>query len=663
MRVRGTAGWFLLSLILCLGACHPGVQPDRQRLLSPEGEYAYPVANPFAATVIGTPEPARVILPKEIPIQQRSLSIVDDRVVPDVFWYENRFRYSLATQRGKAPLVFIVAGTNAGYANRLSRFLQEVFFVAGYHVASLSSPTFPNFMVTASATSVPGRTSQDASDLYRAMQRVLRDVESSVPVDSVSLVGYSLGGWQSAFVAELDDRERVIDFQKVLLINPPVSLYRSSRVLDDMLIDNLPGGIDQLDVFINRVLGQLTEVYQRSQAVDFSQDLLYQAYVALRPTNDQLAALIGAAFRLWSANIAFTADVMSRSGYLVPADRNLRVSTSLTPYFDAGMRRGFIEYFEDLLYPYYKARDPAVTRQQIIAEASLERIEPYLASSEKIGVITNVDDVILAPGDIDFLRRTFAGRATIFPNGGHCGNMQDPHVVAAARAVCRRMSLQRIVCLRAGAMATAFCLLAGCAGIGAPSDEAVVADAAHGADRPSFIAVDDPWEGLNRRIYKFNAQADRWVLLPVVDAYTTVVPLPIRDRVSDFFANIGSLVTFANQVLQLKFEGAFETAMRFGANSLLGMFGLVDIATPMGLPRYDEDFGKTLGSWGFEGGPYLVLPILGPSNVRDTVGIVTDTAAFAIVDPFGASSIQSRYPRDHGSRHRQRPLRAILSLF
>ena len=434
MRVRGACGQLLLTLILGLGlgACHPALQPERQRLMSPEGVYAYPVANPFAATVIGTPEAARVALPKEIPIQQRSLSVVDDRIVPDVFWYENRFRYSLATQRGRAPLVFIVAGTNAGHANRLSRFLQEVFFVAGFHVASLSSPTFPNFMVTASATSVPGRTSQDASDLYHAMQRVVRDVERRVPVDGVSLVGYSLGGWQSAFVAELDDREQAIDFQRVLLINPPVSLYRSSRVLDEMLVANLPGGIDALDAFINGVLARLTEVYRRSQAVDFSQDLLYQAYAELRPTDDQLAALIGVVFRLSSANIAFTADVMSRSGYIVPADRDLRVSTSLTPYFDAGMRRGFIRYFEDLLYPFYKARDPTVTRQQFIAEASLERIEPFLARSEKIGVVTNADDVILAPGDLDFLRRTFAGRATIFPNGGHCGNMQDPHVVAAA---------------------------------------------------------------------------------------------------------------------------------------------------------------------------------------------------------------------------------------
>jgi len=180
-------------------------------------------------------------------------------------------------------------------------------------------------------------------------------------------------------------------------------------------------------------------------------------------------------------------------------------------------------------------------------------------------------------------------------------------------------------------------LMAGCASTGEATGET-------DAPRPSLIAVDDPWEGMNRHLYAFNALADRWVLLPVVDAYTFVVPWPIRDRVSDFFGNLGDLVTFGNQLLQLKLPEAGQTALRFGTNSLIGMFGLVDIATPMGLPKYQEDFGQTLGYWGVGAGPYLVLPILGPSSVRDTAGLATDTVAFAVVDPFGASSIQTKYP-------------------
>ena len=399
--------------------------------MSPPGAYDYPLADPTAATVVGTPELDRVALPREIPIEEHDLTIFRDREIPDVFWYEDTFRYSLAPQPDRAPLIFLIGGTNAGYNSRLSLLLQQAFYIAGFHVVSLSSPTYPNFMVTASTTGVPGRTSQDAADLYRAMQRVLREVSGRVDVADVYLAGYSLGGWQSAFVAARDRDEQAIGLRKVLLINPPVSLYRSSAVLDRLLIDNLPGGIDNLDAFIDQVLAKLTPFYQRSQAVDFEQDFLYRAYVEARPTRRELAALIGITFRLASANIAFTADVLSRFGYIVPSDRTLSVSSSLTPYFDKSMRRGFGDYFEHLLYPYYQARNPALTQDEMIAESSLESIGDFLANAGNVGAVTNADDIILAPGDLDFLRRVFGTRATIFPSGGHCGNMNDRHVFAA----------------------------------------------------------------------------------------------------------------------------------------------------------------------------------------------------------------------------------------
>ncbi|MFO1145304.1 MAG: alpha/beta fold hydrolase [Rhodospirillales bacterium] len=429
--MRKAAGGLLLVLVLALAACHPAFKPETERLMAPEGTLAFPFKNAFVATVVGTAAADRVVLPKDIPIQQRTLPVVEDRVVPRVLWYENRFRYSIAAQSGKAPLVFIVAGTNAGYSTRLSTYLQQLFFTAGFHAVSLSSPTFPNFMVTGSTTSVPGWTAQDAADLYQIMQRVLADVRPRVEISDVSLTGYSLGAWHSAFVAALDQKQQAIGFRKVLLINPPVSLYRSSRVLDEMLVKNLPGGIDNLDAFVRNVVERLAELYRQNQGVTFSHDMLLDAYDALRPTEEQLAAVIGAVFRLASANIAFTADVMSQSGYLVPVGRELRISTSLTPFFDAGMRRGFIQYFEELLYPYYQRRYPTLTRQQIIAAASLESIEPFLAQAPNVGLVTSKDDIILAPGDIAFMQRTFGERATFFDNGGHCGNMMDAHVAAA----------------------------------------------------------------------------------------------------------------------------------------------------------------------------------------------------------------------------------------
>lgn len=428
--MRVAARGLLVALVLVLAACHPAFKPEAERLMAPEGAHEAPFSNPFVATVVGTPAANRVVLPMDIPIQQRTLPVVGDRVVPRVLWYENRFRYSIAAQSGKAPLVFIIGGTNAGYNNRLSTYLQQLFFTAGFHAVSISSPTFPNFMVTASTTSVPGWTAQDAADLYRVMQGVLADVRQRIEVSDVSLTGYSLGAWHAAFVAAIDEKQQAIGFHKVLLINPPVSLYRSSQVLDDMLVKNLPGGIDNLDAFVRNVVNRLVELYRQNQGVTFGQDMLFDAYRALNPSEDQLAAIIGAVFRLASANIAFTADVMSHSGYLVPPDRELRISTSLTPYFDAGMRRGFIQYFEELLYPYYHERYSTLTRQQIIDAASLESIEPFLSQATNVGLVTSKDDVILAPGDVEFLQRTFGDRATFFDKGGHCGNMMDAHVAA-----------------------------------------------------------------------------------------------------------------------------------------------------------------------------------------------------------------------------------------
>jgi phospholipid-binding lipoprotein MlaA len=160
----------------------------------------------------------------------------------------------------------------------------------------------------------------------------------------------------------------------------------------------------------------------------------------------------------------------------------------------------------------------------------------------------------------------------------------------------------------------------------------------------SPLEVYDPLESWNRRVYKFNAQADRYVLLPIVDAYKFTVPVVLRDRISDFFNNLKTPIVFANALLQLKFADALASALRFGANTTFGMAGFVDVAAPMGLPKFNADFGQTLGFWGVAAGGYLVLPILGPSNYRDATGTAVDFAASSMVDPLGALSLDSARP-------------------
>ena len=134
----------------------------------------------------------------------------------------------------------------------------------------------------------------------------------------------------------------------------------------------------------------------------------------------------------------------------------------------------------------------------------------------------------------------------------------------------------------------------------------------------------DPWECFNRDMYVFNYYFDKYVFLPIVGAYEWVTPDYVEERLSAFFNNLEELSNLTNNLLQLKGSGAAITTGRIVVNSTVGILGLYDPATKWGMPEYDEDFGQTLGHYGVGAGPYLVLPILGPSTLRDTTGIVTD---------------------------------------
>ncbi len=138
------------------------------------------------------------------------------------------------------------------------------------------------------------------------------------------------------------------------------------------------------------------------------------------------------------------------------------------------------------------------------------------------------------------------------------------------------------------------------------------------------IEMYDPWEGWNRGVYRFNYGFDKYVFLPLVKGYQFITPEPARQGVTNFFNNLFEIRNFANNLLQGKIEGSVNTVFRFAFNTTLGLGGLLDPATDMGFPEWREDFGQTLGVWGAGPGPYFVLPILGPSTIRDTSGLVVD---------------------------------------
>jgi phospholipid-binding lipoprotein MlaA len=143
----------------------------------------------------------------------------------------------------------------------------------------------------------------------------------------------------------------------------------------------------------------------------------------------------------------------------------------------------------------------------------------------------------------------------------------------------------------------------------------------------SSTQTKDPWEGMNRAIYAFNDKLDKDVARPVATAYVRAVPTPARNRFHDFISNLGEPIVVINDALQGKFKQALQDTGRFLLNTTVGLVGLFDPASDIGLPHHDEDLGQTLAHWGVPSGPYLVLPVLGPSTVRDAGSLYVDVSA------------------------------------
>ena len=152
------------------------------------------------------------------------------------------------------------------------------------------------------------------------------------------------------------------------------------------------------------------------------------------------------------------------------------------------------------------------------------------------------------------------------------------------------------------------------------------------ASVPGGPTEGDPFESYNRAMFSFNDGLDKYFLKPVAEGYDTVVPNPIKTGVSNFFSNLGDIFVILNDILQFKFTQAIEDTGRFIFNSTIGLYGLIDVATPMGLEKHNEDFGQTLATWGVADGPYIVLPFFGSRTLRDTSDLIVEPQVNPIYD-------------------------------
>ncbi|KEI73009.1 hypothetical protein GV64_21860 [Endozoicomonas elysicola] len=396
--------------------------------------YQYPIQNPFLSTVMGTPEHLWPDLSGPA-INEINLKIYHPLAtgpIPSAFSNSRRATVRFAWQNRPAPLIFLVAGTGARFNASKVEFLKRVFYRAGFHVVQLSSPTSSDFMVNASNTHLPGISRQDASDLYRLMQASLKRIEQfnqRLVINDIYLAGYSLGALDAAFVGALDDRKEVIGFQRILLINPPVYLERSIQNLDQLTRVKVQGVDDTTELF-NRFFDQLAEYFRKNNHLDVDDSLKEVIGREVETMSDgELALLIGVAFRFSIASMVFTADIMNRTGLIVPEGQPITVTESRTPFFHRSMHWNFQQYLERLLLPSLNLHrrqqgDSLLTRKDAFLQSSLPVLERWLKKSKNIGVMHNADDLIIDQEGLSFIYDTFGQRAKIYPYGGHMGNLQ-----------------------------------------------------------------------------------------------------------------------------------------------------------------------------------------------------------------------------------------------
>ena len=385
--------------------------------------YNFPIDDPYSATIIGSATMMTPGVSENIPLKVYEIQIKDKKDIPDVFWYASKFKFSFSKQKNKkAPLIFVLAGTGSDYNTTRVKFMQRIFHDAGYHTIAISSQMSQQFMISASSNSVPGLLLEDNKDIYKSMKLAYNKIKDQVEVTDFYIMGYSLGGSNAAVLSYIDEKEKVFNFKRVFMVNPPVDLYNSAVKLDKYLDDYTGGKTEGIEKLLNttlaKVKGGLTSEYANIGA-----DTIYNIVKGDILSDAEKKAYIGLAFRLTSTDLNFISDFMTRSHVYTKNPEKVDKYTNMKEYFKAVNFATFEDYVNKIGFPYYKKHNKDYSIEALKREASLKVIEDYLRTSPKIAAVTNADELILNEKDFAFLKDVFKDRLVIYPKGGHCGNM------------------------------------------------------------------------------------------------------------------------------------------------------------------------------------------------------------------------------------------------
>ena len=375
------------------------------------------------ATVLGTP--ANQHYPFKNAKGPKVRKFKTTKKIPEILRQWSDYDYGVWTQNKKAPLMILISGTGSLYSSGLSLYIANVFYDRGYNVITFSSPTTMPYIVSQSKNRYAGYIKDETEQLYSLIQKaVLQEKNNGMKIDKIYTGGYSLGGFQSILIHEMDDRNnRKIGIEKSLLLNSPVSILNSTRKLDDFLVKNGIYDARSLEKYLDTIFSKL--MYDKSiriKDIEFSD--LKTSLGKLGLGEKDFEVLIGLMFRFYSANMTFAGEVFSGENAVgrLSHKKSYKRFDSVTEEFKEGLSVSFDEYSTEILYPYLKKnKNPDLSLDDFVNEFDLRHVQSFIDKNNKnIVFITSTDDILLEDEDLDYIKKTFSNRVLI-PFGGHTG--------------------------------------------------------------------------------------------------------------------------------------------------------------------------------------------------------------------------------------------------
>ena len=378
--------------------------------------------NAIMATVMGTPSSQWYKLKKGKAPKVKKFKTI--KKVPEILRQWSDYEYGVWTQKNAAPLMILVSGTGSLYNSGLTMYMANVFYDRGYNVIALSSPTTMPYIVSQSKNNYAGYIKDESTHMYELIATaVSREKAEGMKVTKTHIGGYSLGGFQSLLIHELDSENKKIGIEKSLMLNAPVSILTATQKLDSYLVENGIYNAEGLEKFMDNIFGKL--VYdEKIEVSDIDFTDVRSAVSKLQLKDSDFEVLTGLLFRFYSANMTFAGEVFSEKDAVgrLSDKKTYKRFDSVTKEFREGLSVSFDEYSKEILYPYLKKNKyPDLTMEQFIKEFDLRNSQEFIEKNNKnIIFITSKDDILITESDLDYINKTF-GNKVIIPYGGHTG--------------------------------------------------------------------------------------------------------------------------------------------------------------------------------------------------------------------------------------------------